>query len=181
MSETIERALRAAYGAYEYLRDHDLAATSTTSRLLRQRDLAWLARRGRDELDELRGAVAGTHGHGGGRDDIVLEAYQALYWLTLLAVAAGDRYEEIGAHEMLTHLPDGYAEPGDAAPADASDLRDAGERRRVIQTGLAVLAAQCRLAGIDCHDAVRRDLAELRSRPYLAPYWTRYEGLPADP
>lgn len=176
MSETIERDLRAAFGAYEYLRDHDLPA-STTSHLLRQGDLVWLARRGRDELDELRGAVAGTHGHGGGRDDIVLEAYQALYWLTLLAVAAHDSYEQIGAHNILAHPPAGSGEPDDAAPAGISDLRDAEKRRQVIRGGLAALAVQCRLAGLDCHEAVQRDLAELRSRPYMAPYWARYDGL----
>src|ERR687884_543984 len=100
VGDTLERDLRAIYGAYEYLRDHDLAAASTTSRLLRERDLAYLARRARDEMEELRGAVAGTHAHGGGRTDIVLEAYQTLYWLLLLAVAAGDRYDDVRPHEM---------------------------------------------------------------------------------
>src|SRR5207248_10202289 len=70
VGDTLERDLRAIYGAYEYLRAHDLAAVSTTSRLLHECDLAYLARRARDEMEELRGAVAGTHGHGGGRADI---------------------------------------------------------------------------------------------------------------
>jgi len=102
-SGRIERDLRAAYGAYAYLRGHDLARVSTTSRMLREADLARLARRVRDELDELRGVIDGTHGHGHGRDDVVLEAYQSLHWLTVLAVAAGDTYDDVLPHTALEH------------------------------------------------------------------------------
>ncbi len=111
----LERDLRAVYGAYAYLRNHDLARVSTTSRLLREADLAQLARRVRDELDELRGVIDGTHGHGHGRDDVVLEAYQSLYWLTVLAVAAGDTYDDVRPHTALER-----EEPSPPAHADWS-------------------------------------------------------------
>src|SRR5436309_2903492 len=140
MRDTLERELRAIYGAYEYLRDQDLAAASTTSRLLHGRDLTYLAQRARDEMDELRGAIAGTHGHGGGHDDIVLEAYQTLYWLLLLAVAAGDRYDDIRPHEMLA--------PGPHAGCTTAPLRlwidapprvsDPPQRQQALRAGLAI-------------------------------------------
>jgi hypothetical protein len=174
-SDTVERELRAIYGAYEYLRDHDLAAVSTTSRLLHERDLAYLARRARDEMDELRGAVAGTHGHGGGRDDIVLEAYQTLYWLLLLAVAAGDRYDDVRPHELPAPGPHvermTASDPFGLETHLLPQVSDPRQRRQALREGLAIVAGQCHKANIAVEAAVQRDLAELRSRPYLAPYW----------
>jgi hypothetical protein len=173
VGDTLERGLRAIYGAYEYLREHDLATASTTSRLLHQRDLAYLARRARDEMEELRGAVAGTHGHGGGRADIVLEAYQTLYWLLLLAVAAGDRYDDVRPHEMLApNLPAGcITVPHRLWIAALRGVSDQPQRQQALRDGLALVAGQCHTAGVPVEAAVQRDLAELRSRPYLVPYW----------
>lgn len=167
--DDIERDLRAAYGAYEYLRGRELSDRSTTSRLLREGDLGYLARRVSDELGELRGAVAGTHSHGGDvRDDIVLEAYQSLYWLVLLAVAAGDRYDDVRPHEPLARVEVRGATP---LPPPAFDARDVGARRSMLARGFAVIGAACRQAGVPVEDAVRRDLRELRSKGYLAAYW----------
>ncbi len=170
MIDNLERELRAIYGAYEYLRAHDLTAVSTTSRLLHEGNLTYLAGRVRDELAELRGAVAGTHGHGGGRDDIVLEAYQATYWLIVLAVAAGERYDDVAPHLALSQgsLPD-RDEQGDwpGLPQGATPTR----RREALRQGFAVVGRLCRAAGVSVDEAVRRDTAELRARPYLTPYW----------
>ena len=180
VGDTLERSLRAIYGAYEYLRDHDLAAASTTSRLLRERDLAYLARRARDEMEELRGAVAGTHGHGGGRADIVLEAYQTLYWLLLLAVAAGDRYDDVRPHEMLApNLPARCITMPHLLWSDALyGVADQPRRQQALREGLALVAGECRTAGVAVEAAIERDLAELRSRPYLASYWDAYDRGP---
>jgi phosphoribosyl-ATP pyrophosphohydrolase len=175
--ETLERDLRAIYGAYEYLREHDLAAVSTTSRLLHERDLAYLARRAGDEMEELRGAVTGAHGHGGGRADIVLEAYQTLYWLLLLAVAAGDCYDDVRPHEMLAPGPHvrrrrtTASQPFGVEIALLPQVPDVRMRQQALREGLAIVAGQCHAAGVAVEAAVQRDLAELRSRPYLAPYW----------
>ena len=181
-NDTLERELRAIYGAYEYLRDHDLAAVSTTSRLLHERDLAYLVRRARDEMDELRGAIAGTHGHGGGRDDIVLEAYQTLYWLLLLAVAAGDRYDAVRPHELPASGPDVGGSmawrPSRIETHLLPRVSDPRQRRRALREGLAIVAGQCHRANIAVEAAVQRDLAELRARPYLAPYWDAHDRLP---
>lgn len=175
MDDSLDRTLRGIYGAYQYLHAHDLTDVSTTSQLLHARDLAFLARRAYDELDELRDTLAGTHGHGHGRDDVVLEAYQSLYWLLLLAVAAGDSYDDIRAHEVLTmDESSGSSVSADELRtlswhADPSQPRD---RWWLVRAGLARVAAQCRAAGIDVFEAVRRDERELRAKPYLGPYWS---------
>ena len=172
MTSTLERDLRTLYGAYAYLRTHDLSAVSTTARLLRQGDLALLAGRVRDELEELRGAVAGTHGHGGGRDDVVLEAYQSLYWLIVLAVAAGDDYETLRPHEVLAMPVSAGAATRAAWIEPVPDaLRDAARRRQALRDGLTCLASQCHEAGVEVAEAVRRDLRELHAKPYLEPFW----------
>jgi hypothetical protein len=167
----LERDLRAIYGAYSYLHTHDLAAVSTTSRLLRAGEMAWLAGRVRDELAELRGAVEGTHGHGGGRDDIVLEAYQALYWLMVLAVATGEEYDAVRPHEPLAA---GAAE--DAGEWTWPD--EAGQRQQALRSGFALVGRECRRGGVAAAEPTRRDLAELRAKPYLAPYWAAHDATP---
>ena len=171
----LESDLRLLYGAYDYLWDHDLAAQSTTSRLLHERDLTFLAGRVADELAELRGTVAGTHGHGGGRDDMVLEAYQSLYWLIVFAVAAGDRYDDLQPHEALAlSTLSGVAHDywhGD----EWAWLDDPRQRRAAIRQGIALLAEECRRGGVDVAEAVARDLRELRSKPYLEPYWSTHD------
>jgi len=174
-TDDLERDLRLVYGAYEYLHAHDLAGRSTTSRLLREGDLVSLARRAAGEVGELRGAVAGTHGHGGGRDDIVLEAYQSFYWLTLLAVAAGDRYDDVRPHENLASI-DGR-DAHDGRPIEMPDYRDSADRRDFLRAGFASVAGLCRRAGVPVAEAARRDLDELRGKDYLAPYWGQADGL----
>lgn len=176
----LESNLRLLYGAYEYLREHDLAAQSTTSRLLHERDLAVLAGRVADELAELRGTVAGTHGHGGGRDDVVLEAYQSLYWLIVLAVAAGDRYDDLQPHEAMIPLSSSgaahdYWRGDEGVRSGEGDewawLDDPRQRHAAIRQGVSLVAAECSHGGVDVAEAVARDLRELRSKPYLQPYW----------
>jgi phosphoribosyl-ATP pyrophosphohydrolase len=176
-SHMLEQDLRAVYGAYEYLRAHDISDHSTTSRLLRAGDLAFLARRVADETDELRGVVMGTHAHSGGRDDVILEAYQCLYWTFALAVAAGDRYDDIHPGEALALASDNGASLTMRAPLSpvlaTADLRDDERRRRFLREGLSFIAWSCRQADVPVHEAVRRDLRELRAKEYLQPYWRK--------
>lgn len=124
--------LRAVYGAYQFLRDHDLAAISSTSRRLHEADLPALAARVRDEVGELRGVIEGTHGHGGGADDIVLEASQCLYWTFVLAVAAGDAYQDLLPHLVLTGTAD---DAGAVTVLDDAARRDTRITRRDEATG----------------------------------------------
>jgi len=175
--DTLERDLRRAYGAYEYLRDHDLSDISTTSRLLHEDDLDYLTRRIADETRELYGVVEGTHGHGGGRDDIVLEAYQSLYWLMVFAVAAGDGYDGLRPHEPLAD-PTSVAVTPQSWPSRALGLRDGDDarRRQTLRAGYAIVGAACMRADVPPREPVRRDLDELCAKAYLAPYWRELDG-----
>lgn len=168
--------LRANCGAYEFLREHDLGAVSSTSRLLRAGDLAFLMGRAQAEIEELRGTIAGTHGHGGGQEDIVLEASQSIYWLLLVAVAAGDRLDDLGLRHDL-FLPG--ADAGGSMPElilPAPDVLDnPAERRALVRRALELVVALCRQAGVEPLRAIRRDTMELRTRPYLAPYWSTWD------
>jgi hypothetical protein len=103
----------------------------------------------------------------------VLEAYQTLYWLLLLAVAAGDRYDDVRPHEMLApDLPAGCITRPHRLWIDAlHGVADQPQRQQALREGLALVAGECRTAGVAVEAAIQRDLAELRSRPYLAPYW----------
>ena len=172
IDDTLERDLRRAYGAYEYLRDHDLSDLSTTSRLLHEDALDYLARRIADETRELYGVVEGTHGHGGGRDDIVLEAYQSLYWLTIFAVAAGDGYDDLRPHEPLA-APAGVAVTPQSWPSRVRGLYDGDDalRRQTLRAGYATVGAAFLRAGVPACEPGWRDLDELRAKAYLAPYW----------
>ncbi|MCC6312516.1 MAG: phosphoribosyl-AMP cyclohydrolase [Thermomicrobiales bacterium] len=60
-------ATRLLYGAYAWLRDHDLSAESGTSRRLRIED-GTIEGRVADELTELAGVLDGSHRHGAFRD-----------------------------------------------------------------------------------------------------------------
>jgi len=168
---TLARELRAIYGAYEYLREHDLTAVSSTSRLLHERDLDALGRRAHDEMAELRGVIAGSHGHGGGRDHVVLEAYQVMYWLTILAVAAGDGFDDVRPDEALAIPPSSGAATEQSWAGNMDDWYDPPHRRAALRAGLAAVAALCATAGVAIDLPVQRDAAELRSKPYLSSYW----------
>ncbi len=176
--DTLERDLRHAYGAYEYLRDHDFSDLSTTSRLLHEENaLDYLARRIADETRELYGVVEGTHGHGGGRDDIVLETYQSLYWLMVFAVAVGDGYDDLRPHEPLAD-PTSVAGTLRSWPSRALGLHDGDDarRRQALRGGFAIVGAACMRANVLARESVRRDLDELRAKAYLASYWRELDG-----
>ena len=59
----LEPTMKLLFGAYAYLREHDLAAVSATSARLRATDDGDLACRLADELRELAGALDRTHLH----------------------------------------------------------------------------------------------------------------------
>lgn len=160
----LERDLRALYAAYEWLRDGEERLASGTTRRLHAPDAAAMAEqslsRGREELAELRGVLAGTHRHQGGAADVVLEASQVEYWALLAAVGAGNTYDEWQPH--LAWRSDWYGAPTD--PVDAS-LQAAN--RTLLQRCAALLVATgalCRAAGVHPAQVVAADLAAMRAR-----------------
>src|SRR5215216_2695464 len=86
--DSLAEATRRQFGAYAYLRDHDLTSESETSRRLRDPDQQF---RGRiaDELRELAGVLDGEHRHAGRERDVLLEASQVIYWLLLESLRHG--------------------------------------------------------------------------------------------
>ena len=168
LTETIDRW----YGAYEYLRDHDLATDSSTSARLRSGED--VRSRVADELGELAGILDGSHKHGTFVDDIALEAGQVLYWMTLLAIGAGLTRHDLDlvrviqspgttsftgvAGERLTLLAIGSLWPAVSTP----DLVVQ------IQTTVATLARVCALTSVDFQRLIENDLSSLATRPYLA-------------
>lgn len=165
------------FGAYEFLSQHDLADVSRTSRLLRSGSVA--PHRIAEELVELAGVLDGTHTHAGGERDAMLEGSQVLYWSALNAVALGFTWDDVRPDRALV-----TAEPGLAAAASARLLQ--GEAGRweadphitpqrlhavIAQVAQAVLAA-----GITPGRLIEADLADMRGRAYLAPYFARAES-----
>jgi phosphoribosyl-ATP pyrophosphohydrolase len=171
---SLDMKLRLLYRVYEYLRDADLTSESSTARLLHAPDPAHLRARLADELAELAGAADGTHRHRGLPGDAILEASQVCYWTFLIAVAARLPYDELRPQECLTLAVPTL--PGEAAalgqilalgirsgpgPVPAADLRAA-----LRQVGLI-----CRALDIDPAAPVDYDLAQMRTRAYLAAFF----------
>lgn len=169
---SLETATRAQWAAYAHLRDNDLEAVSATSRRLRGRsDPA--SRRVADELVELAGVIAGSHVHAESDQtaDLVLEASQVVYWVTLAALWNGldwDRVRpDLGLRPPLAPPQAESLAPTIAALADRWDRRRDGLARRIDDT-FAVVADACAVLGVPPLRIVEHDLAELRQKPYLA-------------
>ena len=160
-SETsLERDARALYAAYERLRDDDLTATSATSRLLHAPDRAATSAhaltRAAQELEELRGALAGTHRHHGDERDILLEAGQVGYWASLAAIAAGQPYDAWQPHRVWLAGWRGLVAALPQSPPDAT--------LRACASLLIEAGALCQAARVHPARVVASDLAAMRSR-----------------
>ena len=154
---SLERDARALYGYYQWLRDTDVSSTSKTSRLLRERDVAAVARRAlaraHEELDELRGVLAGTHRHHGDTRDVILEAGQVNYWLIVALVARGVTYDQWQPHRLWEQGWSNGTLNGDINPVAKTE------------SALLVAAAWlCREAGVHPSDVLAADLATMRVR-----------------
>jgi phosphoribosyl-AMP cyclohydrolase len=164
---------RAQMAAYEYLRDHDLGAESGTSRRLRDAAKS-VSPRIADELTELAGVLAGEHHHASPQADTLLEASQVIYWLLVEALRLGYAWEQV--------RPDLALASPDAPPRDTTIalLRATAQQWQpltagtleLVQSTLSLVAAACHVSGVDPAEVVASDLAELRSRPYLAEHFS---------
>lgn len=157
-AQALERDLRALYLGYTWLRDAELIAGSRTSVLLHAPDTAATAQqtlaRAQEELNELRGVLAGTHTHSGGADDVLLEASQVGYWALLAALVTRHSYDEWQPHAAWLAGWNGAAHA--AVPSDATL---AACVRTLLEAG-----ALCRAAGVHPARAVAVDLAALRAK-----------------
>jgi hypothetical protein len=156
-----ERDCRALYAAYERLRDNDFTTTSETSRMLHDADHTAIIHRAVarawQELDELHGVLMGTHQHSGFEDDIILEASQVNYWLTVAAVATGLAYDDWLPHSAwLTQLANSTIGVSDETPGSISVKR--------LRKYLNMAASQCRAGGVHSQRVITYDLAQMRAK-----------------
>lgn len=164
-------------GAYRWLADHDLVSISGTSRLLRESTVPVLSARVADELRELAGVLSGDHHHEDPTSDAVLEGSQVLYWMILSTMRAG-----LPDLEII----DAFQSPVDSDPiASASlpgalrQLADEWQRaffrslRDQVAKTIALVSEAAVTADTSLRAMIDRDLADLRTRPYLADYFDR--------
>ena len=175
---------RLLFGAYAFLRNHDLAAVSGTAARLRAAEdhPVWaLAGRLADELRELAGVLDGSHVHRSPEEDAVLEGTQVFYWTLIIALRAGIGWETLRPDRAFA-----TASPGEplAASTVARLLRAKADRWSGplpadlgphLHATLALLAQAAHAGGIAPAAVVAADLAALRQKEYLGPYFALHE------
>jgi phosphoribosyl-AMP cyclohydrolase len=179
--DPLAEATRRQFGAYAYLRDHDLTSESETSRRLRQSDHDFRSRIA-EELRELAGVMDGEHRHTGRDHDALLESSQVIYWLLLESLRNGVTWMTLRPDRALAttdgQLPAGTI--GRLLRAEADRWSDNARQHRGIAAAthatLSLVGQACVSAGLDPLAAVQVDLADLESRPYLAPYFRHGTG-----
>jgi phosphoribosyl-AMP cyclohydrolase len=176
--DPLEEATRRQFGAYAYLRDHDLTPESGTSRRLRHTDQDFGSRIA-DELRELAGVLDGEHRHTNPERDVLLEASQVIYWLLLESLRNRVTWMALRPDRALAtvdpQLPAGTVCRLLRAEAEhwSQSERHAPAITAAAHATLSLVGQACASAGIDPLAAVEFDLAELESRAYLAPYFAR--------
>lgn len=178
----LSRCSALAYGAFAFLRDVDLTDVSETSHRLRAEHDS-VSGRVADELGELAGVLEGSHRHADLPSDALLEATQVWYWVVLAAVRAGtpwdrlrpDRALATTAAEMdrglVARLLRAEASAWRPMPRSSDDAAPRGH------AALALVAQACRAAGVDPTRIVQDELAALRTKPYLVPYFAETDPL----
>jgi phosphoribosyl-AMP cyclohydrolase len=174
--DPLAEATRQQFGAYAYLRDHDLTSESETSRRLRHSDKEFRSRIA-DELRELAGVLDGQHRHDGREHDVLLEASQVIYWLLLESLRKGVTWMTLRPDCALTtvdpQLP--AATIGRLLRAEADRWSENSSKETDVAASahatLSLVGQACVSTGIDPLAAVQYDIVELESRPYLAPYF----------
>jgi phosphoribosyl-AMP cyclohydrolase len=175
-SEPLETRTRRWYGAYQFLAERDLSEISETSKRLHDSSSQIHARIA-DELVELAGVLTGEHRHTTLKEDVVLEGSQVLYWLALMAAAAGASWRSLRPDRALVTADDTIAAESAARLLRGEALfwsHGPGDPVTVsarCHAAMALVAQACRAAGISPVTLVRKDLVDLESKPYLADYF----------
>ena len=176
--DPLGEATRRQFGAYAYLRDHDLTSESGTSRRLRRADQHFGGRIA-DELHELAGVLDGEHRHTDPEHDVLLEASQVIYWLLLESLRNRVTWMALRPDRALTTVDSQLPARTICRLLHAEADRWVGSGRGSLDVAaaahatLSLLGQACASAGIDPLAAVEFDLVELESRAYLAPYFGR--------
>jgi len=149
----LERDARALYSAYERLREQPPDAGSPTAALLHAKDAQEIsqqaASRAAEELDELRGVLAGVHRHHGDDRDVLLEASQVGYWAMVAAVALRLPYDAWQPHRAWLAGWHGVGAEAASQPLAAP---------------LIAAGALCRAAGLHPARVIAADLVAMRDK-----------------
>ena len=179
--EALAAATRRQFGAYAYLRDHDLTSKSGTSRRLRAVDEG-IGVRVAEELRELAGVLAGEHRHGDRLDDLRLEASQVIYWVLLQALGEGITWSELRPDNALAGDGD-FLMTSDTVARLRADAEHWGIGRpkdadigAAARATLQLVGLACRSGGVDPIEVVLSDTEALQARPYLAAYFASDDG-----
>lgn len=167
--QKLEAELRQLYGAYLYLRDHDLSEQSNTSRLLQEHSHSYLVARLADELQELADVQTGEHVHSGREADTRLEGSQVGYWLLLLAATDNIRFDDFKPHVAL--LSGYYGQYGEAKAVEVrQDCLNllASQQPDIVAQGLrmgfALIGWACAEANISPFAPTEYDLEQMRRK-----------------
>src|SRR5947207_9008032 len=169
LSLALEKKMLPLYGAYLYLRDHDLSEESNTSRLLQEHSKSYLLSRLSDELQEMADVQSGEHGHIDRQSDTILEGSQVGYWLMLLAAIKKIRYDDFKPHVAVL---DGYYEQHDLVwsveqQQNCLNLLAGNDFAMIVQglqIGFALIGWACAEAGVSPLDPAEFDLAQMRRK-----------------
>lgn len=168
------------FGAYEYLRDNDLSEVSQTSRIFHELGPIPFNRIG-DELEELAGVLSGEHVHLDRESDLLLEGSQVLYWVAVCGAICQFHYNSD------LWIPAGLRPRSDVQVNKSfiASLRDQAEFWRAeepyewesnFQYTVYLVGGALGGSGIDPLRLIKRDLAELRSKPYLGGYFASVDA-----
>lgn len=171
-TEGLAGMTRRWWSCYEWLRDHDLSEQSSTSRRLHAATNEHLQRLA-DELRELAGVLEGTHRHTTTEDDLRLEAGQVLYWLACAGVYGRLTWD--GVHPDLALAVHTHDKADDrllvrllVGRAAAFDGIETSADAPLLHDTITMIATVVSAHGILPEELIKRDLEEMRSKPYLA-------------
>ncbi len=158
-----EKAFRAAYSVYEWMRDNPIIEESKTSMLLHRPDFSHFGNRLGEEMNELLALSRGEHKHSDSpKDDFLMESHEVWYWLALADVNNHLPYDIIVPHK---HAMAGYE---DGAADDF--IIDANGTRNVIKTTercMEFLGGMCKHFGAEPAEIAVYDLKQMKQRFYL--------------
>lgn len=169
-AQSIASLAREWFGAYQFLAEHDLHDASSTSARLHDPSFDPTSRVA-DELRELAGVLDGTHGEGEPRDDTLLEGTQVLYWLALAAVKRGYSWDDVRPDRALETSEEEFNPALLARVLVAEAERANFATAPAIHAVMTLVSQACQSKGVSARELLLADIAELRSRPYLAPYF----------
>lgn len=172
-AESLAALSQQLFAAYVYLRDHDLTEASRTSRRLRDAKTS-VRHRIADEMEELADVLAGEHRHVDLLHDVRLEASQVIYWILVETLRQDMSWDSLRLDSALATTEDGLAADTVVAllRSDARAWRNAAETRpAAAHTSLALVAQACTAGGIPPGEVLRADLEDLKTRPYMAPFF----------